>query len=88
MSAFAITGVADRAGYLQRLAVDPSAQRHGLGRSLVADSLDWMRRRGATTAMVNTAFDNTAALALYESFGFRRRDDSLLILELRLDAAP
>jgi [ribosomal protein S18]-alanine N-acetyltransferase len=88
MSAFAITGVADRAGYLQRLAVDPSAQRRGLGRSLVADSLDWMRRRGAATAMVNTAFDNTAALALYESFGFRRRDDSLLILELRLDAAP
>ena len=35
-------------------------------------------------AMVNTAFDNTAALALYESVGFRRRDDSLLILELRL----
>ena len=86
MAGFAITGVADRSGYLQRLAVDPTAQRHGLGRTLVADSLDWMQRRGATTAMVNTAFDNTAALNLYESFGFRRRDDSLLILELRLDA--
>ncbi|MET0909295.1 MAG: GNAT family N-acetyltransferase [Ilumatobacteraceae bacterium] len=84
MAGFAITGVADRAGYLQRLAVDPTAQRTGLGRSLVADSLAWMRDRGATTAMVNTAFDNTAALTLYESFGFRRREDSLLILELRL----
>jgi len=84
MAAFAITGVAERVGYLQRLAVDPTRQREGLGRVLVADSLDWMRRRGATTAMVNTAFDNTAALALYESVGFRRRDDSLLILELRL----
>jgi ribosomal protein S18 acetylase RimI-like enzyme len=44
-----------------------------------------VRRRGAGTAMVNTAFDNTAALALYEGFGFRHRDDVLLILELRLD---
>ena len=84
MAAFAITGVADRVGYLQRLAVDPARQRGGLGRALVTDSLDWMYRRGATVAMVNTAFDNAAALALYESVGFRRRDDSLLILELQL----
>ena len=66
MAAFAITGVANRVGYLQRLAVDPSAQRRGLGHALVADSLDWMHRRGATTAMVNTAFDNEAALGLYD----------------------
>ena len=32
--------------------------------ALVADSLAWMRRRNATRAMVNTAFDNAAALAL------------------------
>ncbi len=86
MSGFAITGVAGRTGYLQRLAVDPSAQRLGLGRALVADSLAWMHRRGARHAMVNTAFDNVAAIALYEAFGFRQRDDSLVILELRLDA--
>jgi ribosomal protein S18 acetylase RimI-like enzyme len=85
MSGFAITGVAGRTGYLQRLAVDPGAQRRGLGRALVADSLVWMRRRGARHAMVNTAFDNVAAISLYESFGFRQRDDSLVILELRLD---
>ena len=36
------------------------------------------------TQMSTAAF--TAALTLYESFGFRRRPDSLLILELRLDA--
>ena len=85
MAAFAITGVANQVGYLQRLAVDPTAQRRGLGRALVADSLEWMHRRGATTAMVNTAFDNDAALALYETFGFQHRPDPLLILELRLD---
>jgi [ribosomal protein S18]-alanine N-acetyltransferase len=85
LAAFAISGVANRVGYLQRLAVDPSTQRRGLGRALVADSLDWMHRRGATTAMVNTAFDNAAALSLYDTFGFQRRPDPLLILELRLD---
>lgn len=86
MSGFAITGVAARVGYLQRLAVEPAAQRRGLGRALVADSLAWMRQRGATLAMVNTAFDNAAALSLYASFGFRPRDESLVILELPVDS--
>jgi ribosomal-protein-alanine N-acetyltransferase len=85
MAGFAITGVAAHVGYLQRLAVEPAAQRHGLGRALVADSLAWMRQRDATRAMVNTAFDNAAALALYASFGFRPRDESLVILELPVD---
>ena len=84
--AFAMSGVAGRVGYLQRLAVDPDRQRHGAGSELVDDALAWMRRRGATTAMVNTASDNDAALALYDTFGFRRRSDCLVLLELRLDS--
>ncbi len=82
---FAMTGVAGKVGYLQRLAVDPACQRHGVGAQLVDDALAWMHHRGATTAMVNTAADNDAALALYDTFGFRRRADSLVLLELRLD---
>ena len=35
--------------------------------------------------MVNTAFDNEAALGLYDTFGFNRRRRPLSILELRLD---
>ncbi len=79
---FAITGQSGVFGYLQRLAVDPEARRQGLARALVDDSMRWMQRRGATTAMVNTALDNDAALALYADVGFRRRDDTLTILEL------
>ncbi len=82
---FAMSGVAGRVGYLQRLAVDPQRQRRGAGGQLVDDALAWMQHRGATTAMVNTASDNVAALALYDTFGFHRRADSLVLLELRLD---
>ncbi len=82
---FAMSGVAGQVGYLQRLAVDPARQRRGTGGQLVDDALAWMHRRGATTAMVNTASDNDAALTLYDSFGFQRRSDTLVLLELRLD---
>jgi len=84
MVAFSISGRADRSGYVQRLAVDPSARRRGFANVLLDDALHWMRRRDVEQAMVNTAFDNRAALALYESVGFDQRPDSLLILEQAL----
>ena len=83
---FTLTGQAGAFGYLQRLAVDPDFRRAGIARRLVDDSLRWMRRRGAATAMVNTALDNDAALALYISCGFRPRTETLVILELAGDA--
>ena len=82
---FALTGLSGVFGYLQRLAVDPQLRRRGIARRLVADSMRWMQRRGATTAMVNTPPDNEAALALYANLGFRRRSEMLTILELTGD---
>jgi len=84
MVGFSISGRADRSGYVQRLAVDPSARRRGIAEVLVDDALRWMRRRNISTAMVNTAADNLPALALYESFGFERQPGSLVILERAL----
>ncbi len=80
--AFAITGRAGRTGYLQRLAVDPEARRHGIGRALVEDACDWMSRHGATRGIVNTAVTNDAAHRLYASCGFQRRPETLHVLEL------
>ncbi len=84
MVAFSISGRASTWGYLQRLAVDPSARRRGLARLLVADALDWMRRRNVERVLVNTATDNVAALTLYRSLGFIERPERLTILERSL----
>ncbi|MHB8670596.1 MAG: GNAT family N-acetyltransferase [Acidimicrobiales bacterium] len=77
---YAVCGRAGRHGYLQRLAVHPDAQRGGLGRALVIDGLEWMRRRGVARAVVNTQLDNEAALVLYERLGFRRQPHGLAVL--------
>jgi len=85
--AFAITGAAAGHGYLQRLAVAPAHQGHGHGRALVVDSLAWMCRRRLGYGLVNTAVDNERALNLYESSGFRRLPERLVVMELDLAAA-
>ena len=56
-------------------------RRHGFGRALVVDGLRWMSRRGVRRALVNTAEDNHAALALYLSLGFRDVGTPLQIME-------
>src|SRR6478735_82021 len=51
--AYAVTGRAGQHGYLQRLAVHPGVRREGYGRAIVLDGLRWLRRHGATQALVN-----------------------------------
>ncbi len=53
------------------LAVAPSARRRGLGRALMASLLEWGAELGATTAFLQVLDGNDAALALYDSLGFR-----------------
>ncbi len=77
---YAISGRAGDQGYLQRVAVDPDARRHGWGRALVADGLHWLRRRRVRRALVNTQCENAAALSLYESCGFHRLPVGLCVL--------
>ncbi len=88
ISGYAVTGRAADRGYLQRLAVDPSHHREGIGQALVADALRWLSRRGARVAMVNTQERNAGALALYRACGFLDEPTGLLVLERDLaDAA-
>jgi ribosomal-protein-alanine N-acetyltransferase len=78
---FAITGRAGSVGYVQRLAVDPEARRRGVATALLGDSLRWLARRHVRTALVNTATDNDAALALYARHGFAPVPGELVIAE-------
>lgn len=78
--AYAVTGRAERRGYLQRVAVDPDHQGRGLGRALVLDALRWLRRHRARSAVVNTQLDNTVALELYRSCGFREQPSGLCVM--------
>lgn len=84
LAAYAISGRDGQQGFLQRLAVAPQAQRQGLGRSLVLDSLRWLNRWRVQRVLVNTPADNEPALALYEHIGFRRLSERLRVYERAL----
>jgi len=81
IDAFAVAGASSEHGYLQRLSVDPVRQRHGHGRRLTVDALQWMVRRNLPDCLVNTSVNNTAALALYDSVGFVPVRDRLQVLQ-------
>lgn len=55
--------------FLYELAVDPSAQRRGHGRALVAALADLSQERGCYGMFVLTDHDNEAGLATYTSAG-------------------
>ncbi len=84
LAAYAISGRDGKQGFLQRLAVHPHAQRQGLGRALVLDSLQWSARWRVQRVLVNTPIDNEPALHLYETTGFRRLGDRLRVYEQAL----
>ena len=46
ITGYAITGLAGRHGYLQRIATDPARRRAGIGRALVADAFAYLWSRG------------------------------------------
>jgi len=51
--------------------VAPASRRRGVGRALLADLYVRARALGATRVVLEVAADNSMALALYESEGFR-----------------
>jgi ribosomal protein S18 acetylase RimI-like enzyme len=81
---YAICGRSGPRGFVQRLAVHPSAQGRGIGGRLLLDGLHWLRARGATRAVVNTQTGNTAALSLYLKVGFREDPVGLSVLSTGL----
>lgn len=65
----------DDEGEFRMLAVDPSAQRHGVGRALVEACLDRTRELGLSGLALSTPRSNGRAHRLYEQLGFHRDPD-------------
>jgi ribosomal protein S18 acetylase RimI-like enzyme len=55
------------------LAVDPAAQRRGIGRALTDQATHWLRAQGMRVAIVETGGDagHAPARRVYEQAGFR-----------------
>jgi GNAT superfamily N-acetyltransferase len=75
---------------LEDLFVHADARGKGLGRALVQGVVEAARERGCRRVELDANEDNTAALALYRSFGFDAQDDRYggrnLFWRLHLDA--
>ena len=82
---YMITGRNGSAGFVQRLAVDPRHEGHGVATSLILDGLAWLQRSGVDDVLINTRLDNSRALDLYRRLGFDDMDENLVVLERRID---
>jgi GNAT superfamily N-acetyltransferase len=80
ITGFAVVGLGGTSSYLQRIAVDPGHQGHGLGRALVRVAMAWASKRGALVMMLNTQPENTTSAGLYQAEGFRRMGTDLDVL--------
>lgn len=78
---YAIGGVNEWIGYLQRLGVRPDCRRLGVGETLLAHLLRRLYALGAFTVSVNTQEDNLPARNLYQKLGFKETQDRRYIME-------
>lgn len=60
-------------GHVQNIVVAPWARNKGVGFALMQTAADHFRALGKAHWRLNVRADNTAALALYGSFGFQRQ---------------
>jgi ribosomal protein S18 acetylase RimI-like enzyme len=79
LAGFAIVGASGAGSYLQRIAVRPCVQGHGLGTALVLASLRWARHRNAATMLLNTQHTNEAATSLYRTHRFEPLEENVHI---------
>jgi N-acetylglutamate synthase len=66
----ALCGQDGRRGHIYHLAVDPNYQGHGLGKRLVDECLDGLRRAGLQRAIILVAHDNPRGCAFWKRCGW------------------
>jgi GNAT superfamily N-acetyltransferase len=68
--------------------VDSEHRRQGLGTAVMRAILDWGLARGAVSAYLQVAEDNTGALALYDRLGFARHHGYHYTVAPRRQSSP
>lgn len=70
-------------GWVYYLGVDPTRQRSGLGRALMAAAEDWLKARDCPKLMFMVRSDNLATKAFYAALGYE--DNAVVTMGRRLD---
>src|SRR4029077_12305692 len=73
----ALCGHDGRRGYIYHLAVDPNFQRRGVGKRLLDEGLDRLRRSGVTRVLVMVAKDNPRGLDFWRSNGWEELESAI-----------
>jgi ribosomal-protein-alanine N-acetyltransferase len=60
--------------WLRRIGVAADQRRKDIGRQLMRTAIEWNRAAGLQETILYVEDDNAAAMALYESFGFRKAE--------------
>ena len=68
--ATALVGHDGHRGWVYYVAVDPTRQKKGFGRVIMAAAEDWLRRTGIEKVQLLVRPENTAVRAFYESIGY------------------
>jgi ribosomal protein S18 acetylase RimI-like enzyme len=61
----------NQVGLFEPVGTHPDFQRQGLGKAVMLETLRRLQRAGMRQAIVSTGADNTPAIHLYASAGFR-----------------
>jgi ribosomal protein S18 acetylase RimI-like enzyme len=70
IAATAMVGHDGHRGWVYYVAVDPVAQKQGLGRAIMAAAEDWLRQQGIAKVMLMVRPDNRQVQAFYETLGY------------------
>jgi GNAT superfamily N-acetyltransferase len=72
-------------GEIAMVAVDPDAQRHGIGTALTEHATSWLQKQGMRVAMISTGGDpgHEPARRVYERLGFTSFPNAMYFRTLR-----
>ena len=68
-------------GHLNRVAVHPDYQGHGIGTRLLIEAIEFFRTEKVKVVTLNTQKDNAVSQSLYRRFGFQPMGEEALVLK-------